>query len=131
MHTFYMPKRIRPDIFFIVKKKHKLGVDHSPKKVTLWGTFKPSNKRKNFIMFWVPCIKPTNYTPRRTWMDSNHRLTKYIKPFQPDCKLGISYLIDGFTPPFALSEQNYYIFYINSQYTSQTFNLLCNQDSIK
>ena len=49
MHTFYMPKRIRPDIFFIVKKKHKLGVDHSPKKVTLWGTFKPTNKRKNSI----------------------------------------------------------------------------------
>ena len=33
MHTFYMPKRIRPDIFFIVKKKHKLGVDHSPRKL--------------------------------------------------------------------------------------------------
>ena len=47
----------------------------------------------------------------------------YIKkPFQPDCKLGISYLIDGFTPPLTPSEQNYYIFYINSQYTSQIFN---------
>ena len=53
MHTFYMPKRIQPDIFFIVKKKHKLGVDHSPKKVTLWGTFKPSNRKNVGSLYFI------------------------------------------------------------------------------
>lgn len=73
MHTFYMPKRIRPDIFFIVKKKHKLGVDHSPKKVTLWGTFKPSKEKMSVLLYYVRLSKQvdSNQVHRKHHLNAN------------------------------------------------------------
>ena len=45
---FTCPNGSDPISSLLLKKKHKLGVDHSPKKVTLWGTFKPSKEKQYY-----------------------------------------------------------------------------------